>query len=89
MWQEPRPSGIFRTLPAIPHFSDKKIISRANGKTLRRTILITFEAAHWKTLLSIGALKLVRHSGWNVKSPDSRSGLGDNFSGGALLPRSE
>jgi len=44
--------------------------------------LFTFTLAHCKTLLSIGALKLVRHSGRNVKSPDSRSGLGDNFSDG-------
>ncbi|HUN04249.1 MAG TPA: hypothetical protein PLS00_15470, partial [Niabella sp.] len=55
------------------------------------TTLVKFATAHCKTLLSIGALKLVRHSGWNVKSPNSQFGLGDNFSGGSpwRRPRSE
>ncbi len=46
----------------------------------------TFELTLSKTHVSIGAIKKpVRHSGWNVKSPDSQSGLSDNFSGGSGL----
>ena len=42
-------------LAVIPHFSKTKIISRANGKVIRKQKPITFELTLSKTLVSIGA----------------------------------